>query len=438
MVNKPRVRVIFLGLPKGVPKWPTIDFDTEERIKIIKEKLLKNISDVEFIGWNWVKSNSELEELSEEIGSKGEDVVIVFNIASGWFNVTKIAKKIPLIAISDPLLWGYAGMTNLSSALRKEGARGFIVSSSDWNDILRIFKVVKAYHALKNSRILIIGDYSPEFRKRREEQVKELGVKLIWVSFDELRKVFKETNVEEAEKLAKEIYGKAEKVVEPDWKTLVDSARMYLALKKLIREYNANGVTMNCLGGFYSGKLDAYPCIAFMLFDDEGTTMAACEGDIESLLTKIAMKEIANRPGFLSEPAIDTSKNLAIYAHCVSATKLNGYDKSPEPFYIRSHAEDNKGASVQVLSQYYGIGTIVKIVPGSKQVLLLRGWILGHMEQDLACRTKIVVNVNDAQGLIDNWRHSWHRVLYYGDWSGEIEQLAKLLGYELIVEEGSY
>ncbi|OYT31433.1 MAG: hypothetical protein B6U94_03195 [Thermofilum sp. ex4484_79] len=194
---------------------------------------------------------------------------------------------------------------------------------------------------------------------------------------------------------------------------------------------------MNCLGGFYSGKLDAYPCIAFALLDDEGEVMSACECGIDSLLTKIAMKEIADKPGFLSEPAIDSSNNLAIYAHCVSATKLYGFDKEAEPFIIRDHAEDNKGASLQVLNSHFGVGTVTKIFPLEKKVLLLKGEIQGRMESELACRTKIVVKVKDAQRLIEEWLYGWHRVLYYRDWSKEIRWLSKLLGYELVVEEGS-
>ena len=46
---------------------------------------------------------------------------------------------------------------------------------------------------------------------------------------------------------------------------------------------------------------------------------------------------------------IDTSKNHIIYAHCVAMTKPFGPAGPSNPYRIRSHAEDRKGASMQSL-----------------------------------------------------------------------------------------
>jgi len=433
------IRIIFWGKPKGVPKWPNIHFDPSHRIVIIKDFLINNFPEIKFVGWNWVKNEEDLSYIIEKIGSEKEEVVVIFHLSSGWVSAGKIMEKIPTVVISDPLLWGYAGMVTHSQNLRKDGVRGFIVSSKDWNDVKKAFKVIKAYHALRNSRIIVVGRHI--LGSTKEEYVKtmeSLGVEILFLDFDELKNEYDGINEENVKILVNELIQKADKVIDVNRETLVKSIRMYYALKRLVEKYGANGITIDCLGGFYSGKLDAYPCIAFSLFDDEGKVMSACECDIDSLLTKIAMREIAGRPGFISEPAIDTSDNVAIYAHCVSATKLYGYDRENEPFLIRTHAEDDKGASIQVLSMYNGPGTIVKLIPIEKRILLLQGLIQGHMERELACRTKIVVEVKDGQALIDEWQHNWHRVLYYGDWYREIFWLSKLLGFSLVKEKGSY
>ena len=429
------VRIVFWGKPKGLPKWPNIYFNPEERISLIKNFLLKRFPEIRFVGWDWVKSEDEIDRIVEKVGVENEIATVIFHLSSGWHGAEKIMKKIPTIVISDPLLWGYAGMITHSHNLRKNGVRGFIVSSSDWNDVEKAFKVIKAYHSIKNSTILVIGDKTLE---KNIEKYRKLGFKVILIGFEELKEEMKNIDENNVKKMLEKISLNAEKIVGINREELIKSIKAYYALKILAEKYNANGVTIDCLGGFYSRKIDVYPCIAFSLLDDEGKIMSACETDINSLLTKIAMKEIADRPGFLSEPAIDTSTNLAIYAHCVSATRLYGFKEKNEPYILKTHAEDDRGVSVQVLSRYFGPGTIVKIVPDENKILVLRGRIRGHVERELACRTKIVVEIKDGQSLIDNWQHSWHRVLYYGDWFKEIKWLSKLLGYRLVIEDGSF
>lgn len=59
------VRMLFLGLPKGFPKWPNKDFDPEVRIRMIKEFLLKSFPDIKFIGWNWIKDEKGVDNIME-------------------------------------------------------------------------------------------------------------------------------------------------------------------------------------------------------------------------------------------------------------------------------------------------------------------------------------------------------------------------------------
>ncbi|NLY00310.1 MAG: hypothetical protein GXY83_29790, partial [Rhodopirellula sp.] len=48
---------------------------------------------------------------------------------------------------------------------------------------------------------------------------------------------------------------------------------------------------------------------------------------------------LAGRPGFVSDPAIDTSQNRIVYSHCVGATKVFGPGGQQNGYHIRtSHA----------------------------------------------------------------------------------------------------
>ena len=45
-----------------------------------------------------------------------------------------------------------------------------------------------------------------------------------------------------------------------------------------------------------------------------------------SALTMITMGALTGRPGYISDPVIDTSKNQIIYAHCVASNRAFGPD----------------------------------------------------------------------------------------------------------------
>ena len=123
---------------------------------------------------------------------------------------------------------------------------------------------------------------------------------------------------------------------------------MYIGMKSVLKKHNANAITVNCLGGFYGGHIHAYPCLGFHELCNEGL-VGACECDVSSTATMLAFTTMTDgRPGFISDPVIDTSKRQIIYAHCVAPNKVFGPDGQTNPFRIMTHSEDRKGASVQV------------------------------------------------------------------------------------------
>ena len=75
----------------------------------------------------------------------------------------------------------------------------------------------------------------------------------------------------------------------------------------------------------------------------------ACEADLESSISMLLMTYLVGRPGFISDPVIDTAKNQIIYAHCVAPTRVFGPNGPGNPYHIRNHSEDRKGAVVRSL-----------------------------------------------------------------------------------------
>jgi hypothetical protein len=154
-----------------------------------------------------------------------------------------------------------------------------------------------------------------------------------------------------------------------------------------------------------------------------------------SALTMATLGALVGRPGYISDPVMDTSKNLIIYAHCVAMTRPFGPDGAASPYRIRSHSEDRKGASIQSLLPPGYMTTTVEINPVSRQALIHQAKSAGNNPSDMACRTKLEAIVKgDIEKLTEHWRMGWHRVTFYGDLAEPVAELARRLKLKLIHE----
>ena len=211
---------------------------------------------------------------------------------------------------------------------------------------------------------------------------------------------------------------------------------MYLAERALLRKYRANAITINCLGGFYGGHIHAYPCLGFHQLLNEGL-VGGCEGDVRSAATMLALTTLTNgRPGYISDPVIDTTRRQIIYAHCVASNKPFGPMGKPNPFSILTHSEDRQGASVRSFLPTGWLTTTVQFDQARKELLLHQARTVANDPDDRACRTKLCAEpVGDLEKLFTQWdQWGWHRVTCYGDLKKPLTALADLLGYKVVLE----
>jgi len=309
-------------------------------------------------------------------------------------------------------------------------------AEADWtcrDDPIPAPDVDQALKQLRQTKILVVGGGwgGDQFRKAAEQVV---GVKFVPVAFEELAAVYDKVDQDAAQAVAQRWIKAAKELVEPSREDVRKSGAMYLAMKQLVDKHAARGISINCLGGFYGGHMEAYPCLGFSQLNNDGL-VGGCEADQMSALTMATMGALVGRPGFISDPVIDTSKSLIVYAHCVAMTKPFGPDGASCPYRIRSHSEDRKGASIQALLPEGYLSTTLEINPVAKQVLVHRAKTAGNNDSDMACRTKLQAVVKgDIEKLTENWRMGWHRVTFYGDLKEPVQQISKALGLKMIEE----
>jgi L-fucose isomerase-like protein len=398
------------------------------------KQLRETLPEVDFTEY-LISSREEMEEV-EKIDWKRKEIdgFIVYMVGSGWFrwlNIIEIGYPVILV---DDLYGGTGGFLYVLSQAKRKRLPVVGVASSDFGDVIEAAKLFKVIKSLKGTKILYVSD--GEITEKAEKIRENFGVQIVSMASDELNSYYNGINEEEAKPWADKWTNEALKVVEPSTDEIMKSAKMYLSLKKAMEDKDADAVTVNCLGLFYTGKSSAYPCLAYFQLNNEGLT-GVCEADLDSTITLLLMRYLTGRPGYVSDPVIDTATNQIIYAHCVATNKVFGPEGLSNPYIIRSHSEDRKGASVQSLMPLGEIVTTIKINTAEKAMCIHQGKTVANIDDDRACRTKLAAKV-DAEKILNNGKWDewgWHRVTYYGDWKKQVMNLATLLGISVFEED---
>ena len=428
--EKVKIKLIFAHPSPEEPNWPNIGYDFKGRIKELNGMFQKNCPDIEFIT-NTVTSGTV--EVANEILSDDKEVdgYIVYLVGCLWGDLSETiaASGKPTIFVDD-LFAGSGEFLTSYARVKRKGLKVIGVSSSRFEDVIEAVRCIECLKKLRSSTVLVVGG-------EPDKQIEEVyGTKMKKIEFNEINEAYQKVDINKAKNWANRWISEAEKVVEPSHKEIEKAAAMYLAMYKLMQQHHAQGITVNCLGGIYSGNMvPAYPCLGFMQLDNDGL-VGGCEADQRSAITKLLMSYLAGRPGFISDPVIDTAKNQIIYAHCVAPTKVFGPEGTSNPFHIRSHSEDRKGACNRSLLPLGEMTTTIQFDHRKKQVILHQGKSVANIDEDKACRTKLAVEVEgDIFKLLNYWDEwGWHRVTFFGDLKHQVYNIALLLGFEIIEE----
>ncbi|MBN1395290.1 MAG: hypothetical protein JW959_09720 [Pirellulales bacterium] len=476
--DRPRVRLVFacFGLTQPGPTWPHIGHDFRPRISQVKAALRKHCQDVEIIP-TVVHKPEDAQKLLETDEKDGIDGYVVYQM-NNWIKVMQpiVASGKPTL-IADFLYAGSGGFLCYTASLRRQHDNFSVVASSNLEDLIESVKcfrtladggataefvaacdrtrrertpaerpmnykhdpiefagIGECLSNMKKSRLLVIG---PPMQDNAAEKIEELlGIDVILKDYDEIAALHEAADRDEAREIADRWKANAKSVfLNDEDDTLMKSARHYLAQKAMMKKYGAEGITINCLGGFYSGKLKGYPCLGFVELLNDGL-IGACEADLFSSSAMIAMKHLAGRPGYISDPVLDTSKRQIIYAHCVATTKPLGPRSEENAYEILTHSEDRRGASVRSFLPEGYMLTTMQIHPLRREILCHQGQAVGNVVNDRACRTKLACEVSgDFEKLFTFWdQYGWHRVTFYGDLLEPVKELAAALKFNFVKE----
>jgi hypothetical protein len=461
------------GLKQDRPDWPNIGFDFKPVIEEYTRVLQQNFPGYTFL----VSLASGLEEAERVIKADEEQKVdgyVIFQL-NCWNRVVQ-----PAVATGRPVLYvdfpyaGSGGFLVYTAGLKRENRTNFgFVASSNLEDVaaalealarvkdprnqrsfsqlveeiriartpasgylkcypdeLKVLSAEETLYRLQDSPILLFRD------EHGGEPFRIMNIPVLNLPFAELNQAWASADRDEAREIARKWWNGASFVQGVNLAEVINSAAMYIGMKSLLAKYRARAITVNCLGGFYGGYIQAYPCLAFHELNNQGL-VGACEADLRSTATMTAFGLMTGgRPGYISDPVIDTAHRHIIYAHCVASNQVFGPAGAANPYEILTHSEDRQGAAVRSILPAGYLTTSLQIDESRQEILLHQAKAVGNDFNDRACRTKLVAEpIGDLEKLFANWDiWGWHRVTFYGDLKEGAYRLAEALNWKVVEE----
>jgi hypothetical protein len=470
--KKLKIKIIYsLHTPvQKQPDWPNTGFDFRPHMERFTSALQKKFSEFQFTAL-MATGPEDAEKIVQESTKDPADGYIVFQMNCWNQVVNRISETGKPVLYVDFQFGGSGGFLVYNAAfLRQNKPNVGFVASSDINDLLaavscfskpggaegfgktvgdlrrnktpnhgkpaltndipELISSNDCISRLKQSRILAVQDQSA----RASTPIMLMPVEFI--TFAEVNEAWSSADKDEAKSVAERWLKSARNVIDVSFSTLETSAAMYLGMKNVLKKHDANAITINCLGGFYGGHIHAYPCLGFHELNNEGL-VGGCECDINSAATMLAFSTLTSgRPGYISDPVIDTGKHQIIYAHCVASSKEFGPQGSSNPFDIMTHSEDRQGASVRSILPEGYMTTSMQLNQERKEILFHQAITVGNDPDDRACRTKLCGEpVGDIEKLFTTWdQWGWHRVTFYGDLKAPVKDLADSIGWKIVEE----
>jgi len=340
-----------------------------------------------------------------------------------WAHTNNIAKnrgKIPTIIFS-PMGTSFTG--DLQASRNIPGV--FVAATQDvgWLDFgLRMLNTI---WQMKNSRLLIVqGD------KVRDKKLDVIGTTLHYIPRNRWPEEFKKTGTTKEVRAIAEYYTKkAKKIVEPNRQDILNAAKNYVLARHLMAAENCDGISVDCLPLVRDRLIPCPPCIAWSRLNDEGA-VGACEADWKAAIGMRLTSLLFDRPGFMQDPAPNTVKNTLMGAHCTCATKLDGFDKPPMPFILRSHSESDTGVAPQVLWRT-GQKITVMDFSGPEKIILGTGRVLRNIKTPPSggCRTSVEIKVDNIKDSRDI--KGFHQLFIYGDLELPFKAYCQLAGIKV-------
>lgn len=283
--------------------------------------------------------------------------------------------------------------------------------------VLTHHKAFAAKRSLKNKRIGVVGTPAPWLVASHVDYLlasQRWGVTYVDIPIEEVERNFYNVTDDEIGMEASKFIARVKAIQEVTPDDLLRGMRLHKAVKDVCEKYSLDAVTVTCFSLIPTLKVTG--CLALSLLNDEGIP-AGCEGDLQSILTLLMVRELTGQPGFIANPSfIDLKRNEVLLAHCSVPTTM------AEELIIRSHFESGTGIGIQGI-MHEGDATVFKC--GGEcmdEYFLSSGYITGNENLAACCRTQVRVKLDRPASYFLQNPLGNHHILIKGNHTEAIQE----------------
>ncbi len=366
----------------------------------------------------------------DDLGEEGSRWLGLFVVTGGTEHVILEAVRrfsVPLI-IAHERLNSLAASLEALARLKEEGYRTrlLIKENRDFRHVLTIYATVfKALSALR-SGVLLLGSPSDWLVASvpPRQVLRRAGIKLSFAGLNELYDRYSRVKEEDVDTVLERFRGI--EVVEPSESGLRDAARLYIAIRTLLEDYDARLTSIRCFDVI--ARLGTTACLALALLNSEGY-VAGCEGDVVSLIGMTLALHASGMPGFMGNIAV-LGEGEIILAHCTIPLALLSRYK------LRTHFESGMGVGVEGVLRP-DVKTITLFRLSRKldkahvvlaEVIRSGGWSRHQCRTQVLLKTPLEFTLELTERPLGN-----HYVMIVGNRVEEARSFAELLGAEALV-----
>ncbi|MBU0608236.1 MAG: hypothetical protein KKI08_10120 [Armatimonadetes bacterium] len=463
-------------------------FESEVLTPVTNDQVLRQLQErcpeIAFEVRDASQAGSSLPAAVDELVSRQDefDGVLVFG---GLNDYRPVLTGLPTVAV-----YNFPNFSHLPFALFAEHS-GVIGASLDrgnlsrraqqetlFDDLVAKIGLLDALARLKRSRILLITDrpfvdddvhrgdlntsYPDDLRRLPAQDFNEafgqmvrdeLGAGIIKIGTAEVAASEGVQHVDEdqAQEIARGWIAGAEEVRGTIEREVINSARMYLAIRALMDEHDANASAthIRSLIPNPSPQDMVWPSLANSQLQMEGV-VGCCQGHMNVVLTHMLAQYGFGRPSMMGDFMVDAASGVGVVMHCGAPWNPWGGARQV-PYVIRDHAErmvrehsvPGAGACSEVLFPPGEPATVWRIDVPTKSILTHTGqtvdaYSLYRDWTTFMCRSKLVVELEDAARVQSHLYpdvYGVHRSGTLGDFRERIRQIAQLLGFRIIEDD---
>ena len=304
-----------------------------------------------------------------------------------------------------------------------------IYSTDDFSQAAYGMKMLKAGARIRQTRCVVLKG-----RKRYDERLADLGIAMRVVPASTFIQEYNRTpDTKEILAMAEDYIRRARRRTSATRQDVINGVKSYYVAGKILQNERADAITMDCLGAL--GKIDvSLPCIAWSRMNDDGIP-AACEADYGAVAAHTIVQYLFDRPGFEQDPVADTVHDAVIGAHCSCPTRLNGFDREPEPFDIVHH-HGNRDAVPRTLWRIGQRVTSLDVLGGNEaagrrtKLLISAGTVLDNIDVPPSGGCVVSVRVKfDGDYPVLSFP-GFHQIFFYGDYKKQLTKFCQLFNLE--------